>query len=96
MRLLMFPIKWCLGWLLMVVAIVYWGMYLFLPLWILIALGFWIGVLPSGGNGDEFVGWILTMICMGLSSWFMTTHFPTPVPKKLGDWFSSMNKWIDF
>ena len=80
---------------LMVVAIAYWVIYLLLPLLILIALVFFIGVSPIEETGDEFSGWILTMICMGLSSWFMTSKFPNPYPKWLGEFYSKISKWAD-
>ena len=96
MNLLLFPIRWFLSWVLLVVAFAYWVTYLFLPLWILIALGFWVGVFPIEQTRNEVAGWIVVMICMGLSSLFMTTKFPNPYPEWLGEWYSKMSKWVDF
>ena len=80
----------------MVVAIAYWVIYLLFPLLILVALGFVIGGFPVEQTRNEFGGWILTMICMGLSAWFMTSKFPNPYPKWLGEWYSKISRWVDF
>ena len=98
-NLLLLPIKWCLGWVLMMIGITYWLVYLLLPLGILIVIGFMTGLLPLVDllpQTDEISMLVLTGILMFTSGWFMTRTFPNPYPKWLGDWYSKMNKWVDF
>lgn len=78
----------------MVVVIAYWLIFFLLPLLIVMALGFWIGIFPFYTNSETAL-WILVMICMVLSGWLMNTLFPNPYPEKLVDWFSEKFKWLD-
>ena len=79
----------------MVIGITYWLVYLFLPLGILIMIGFLLG-LPPLPRSDEVSMLVFTGILMFVSGWFLTRTFPNPYPKWLGDWYSKMNKWVDF
>ena len=78
----------------MMIGITYWLVYLFLPLGILIVTGFLTGL--SLPQSDEISMLVFTGILMCASGWFMTRIFPNPYPKWLGDWYSKMNKLVDF